>query len=54
MSDGEKVASVCDELADLFRTVGTRGVTLEDISMLEGAVENARLEIARLTSQECG
>ena len=48
MSDLKRAADICDELAEVFREVSARGVTLDDIPVLVAAVESARHEITAL------
>ena len=52
MSDLKRAAEICDELAEVFREVGARGVTLDDIPILVAATEDAGLQIARLIARE--
>ena len=48
MSEVCRAADICDELAEVFRKVAARGVTLDDIPVLVAAVESAQQEIAAL------
>ena len=51
MSDVCRAADICDELAEVFRKVAARGVTLDDIPVLVAAVASAQQEIAALVKR---
>lgn len=50
MSDVERAAAICDELAAVFMEAGRSGRAHEMIDELVAACEQAHREIARLTS----
>lgn len=54
MSDLKRAADICDELVDLFRTVGSRGVTMDDIPVLVAAAEKAGREILAMVPLKRG